>query len=78
MHKKEEVIFQQLGDQAGLVICYWNTGILLREMGRHEMALEKLKAAMKIEEKLNLPRLEPFRNYWADYMEELEGTVEGR
>ncbi len=73
LHKKEEEICQQLGDQAGLVNCFWNTGTLLREMGNHEKAQDKLKAAIEIEKKLKMPRLEQFRKYLDDYVEELEG-----
>ncbi len=77
LHKKQEGTCQQLGDQAGLVICYWNSGILYREMELHEMAVDKLKAVIEIEKRLKLPRLEQFRKYLAAYMEELEGTVIG-
>ncbi len=39
----------------GLVSCLCDTGLLLRQMGRHYQALEKLDHGITLEAKLNHP-----------------------
>ncbi len=72
LHKKQEEICKSLGDQAGLIVCYWNTGSLLEEMGKPSEAVEKYKIAVELEEKLKHPDLEKDRKYLEELIRKLE------
>ncbi len=62
LHRKKEGICQSLANLEGLRTCYWNTGLLLRKRGEHQPAVEKLKKAIELDERLRHPDLEKDRN----------------
>jgi len=56
LHKKAEALCVELDSKLGLGHCYWNWGLLTREMNDPKTAREKLKAALEIFTELNMPR----------------------
>ena len=56
LHKKEEALCVELGLRSSLGYCYWNWGLLARELNEPDTEQEKLKAALQIFTDLNMPK----------------------
>jgi tetratricopeptide (TPR) repeat protein len=56
LHKKKEALCLELGNKASLGYCYWNWGLLARDLKDKATEREKLQAALQIFTELNMPR----------------------
>lgn len=56
LHKKQEALCIELGNRSSLGYCYWNWGLLAREQQDRNTERGKLKEALQIFTKLNMPR----------------------
>jgi len=56
LHKKEEAICLELGNKSGLGYCYWNWGLLARDLNDPQTEHEKLTEALAIFTGLKMPR----------------------
>jgi len=52
LHQKEEKIFEELGDQAGLSISYGNQAVILRDKGKLDEAMSLQQKEEKIKKEL--------------------------
>ena len=56
LHKKQEALCLMLGAKREIAYCYWQWGVLARQMEDHQTEKEKLGAALKIFSELQMPR----------------------
>ncbi|MCI0471810.1 MAG: hypothetical protein L0Y73_09140, partial [Candidatus Aminicenantes bacterium] len=55
LHKKEESICEELGDRAGLAICWWNQGIIYGQQGDRAKQIELWQKSIAANKAMGIP-----------------------
>jgi tetratricopeptide (TPR) repeat protein len=58
LHKKEEKICEELGDRAGLAVCWWNQGLIYNKRKNYKKQIQLWEKSIQINKEIGIPTIE--------------------